>query len=287
MSVNLQSIVRDVRDQNMQMLSSMRGMSQDNRDLTRRTDEQASSLQQTATSLGHVTSVAQATAESARNAATTTTQAVSVTERSASSMDKLGTTMGAIHEASDKIRDIIQVIDSIAFQTNILALNAAVEAARAGDAGKGFAVVAAEVRALSQRTAGAASEIAELITNAAARIAEGHEESRTALDAMQDAVERIRGVHTQVMGIDQAMAEQLQGISQINAAVASIDAMTQENATFTAGMTGTTRELEQLAEASAQTVQVFRIDGERRQQPDAVALRREIKQRNVEALAAT
>lgn len=287
MSVNLQSVVRDARDQNMKTLSSMRRMAQDNHDLSRRTNEQALRLQQTATSLAQVTSVASASAESARNAASTASQAVAVTERSVNSMDRLGRTMESIHDASHKVHDIIQVIESIAFQTNLLALNAAVEAARAGEAGKGFAVVAAEVRALSQRTSTAASEIAALITNTSARIREGHDESRAALDAMNEAVDRIRDVHDQVTGIDQAMAEQLHDISHINAAVASLDDMTRENTAFTADMSDTTRDLEHLAEASARTVQVFRVDDKRFERVSAVALRREVRERAAQTLAAS
>lgn len=287
MSVNLQSIVRDAREQNMRMLSSMRGMSKDNLELARRTEGQVSSLQQTAAALEQVTAAARTTAESARNAASTTTQAVSVTERSADSMDELGRTMESIRQASDKIHDIIKVIDSIAFQTNILALNAAVEAARAGDAGKGFAVVASEVRALSQRTSAAALEISKLITDTEARIAEGHAESRAALASMKNAVEGIRSVHSEVSSIDQAVAEQLQGISQINSAVANLDEATQENAAFAAAMTDTTRDMERLAEAATETVRVFRVDTGPRKRRDAVALRREMKRQKSPALTAT
>jgi len=164
-------------------------------------------------------------------------------------------------------------------------LNAAVEAARAGEAGKGFAVVASAVRALSQRTTTAATEISALIAESESRIAEGHEKSRSALASMTDAVEGIRGVHAAVSGIDQVMAEQLGGISQINSAVASLDGATRENAAFAGAMATTTRELERLAEATAETVQVFRVDTGAQKMRDAVALRREVKQKE-EALSA-
>lgn len=286
MSVNLQSIVRDARDQNMRMLSSMRGMSKDNRELAQRTEGQAASLQQTATALEQVTTAARATAESANNVALASTQALAVTERSAASVDELGQTMESIREASDRIHDIIKVIDGIAFQTNILALNAAVEAARAGEAGKGFAVVASEVRALAQRTSTAAAEISGLISESGSRIAEGHKKSSTALASMTEAVAGIRSVHTAVSEIDQVMAEQLGGISQINSAIGSLDGATRENVTFAATMATATLELEQLAEATTETVRVFRLDSEPQEMRDAVSLRREAKQRgNALALA--
>ena len=161
--VNLQSIVRDARDQNLQLFSNISGISNGSVDLARRTEGQGASLQQTATALEQVTKVAQATADSARDAAHSSTQAVTITESSAASVEELGRTMDSIRDASNRIRDIIEVIDSIAFQTNILALNAAVEAARAGESGRGFAVVASEVRALSQRTSAAAAEVSQII----------------------------------------------------------------------------------------------------------------------------
>lgn len=285
MSVNLQSIVRDAREQNMRMLSSTQGMSRDNIELAQRTEGQAASLQQTATALEQVTAAARATAESAREVASASTQAVAVSERNAASVEGLGQTMESIRDASDRIHDIIKVIDGIAFQTNILALNAAVEAARAGEAGKGFAVVASEVRALAQRTTTAASEISALITESGARIAEGHDRSKTALASMTDAVAGIRDVHAAVRNIDQVMAEQLGGISQINSAIGSLDGATRENVSFAGAMADATRELERLAEATAETVRVFRIDAKPQEMRDAVALRREAKQRQASALA--
>ncbi|WP_353153151.1 methyl-accepting chemotaxis protein [Pollutimonas bauzanensis] len=279
MSVNLQSIVRDARDQNMRMLSGVHGMSSDTAELARRTEGQAANLQQTATALEQITAAARATSESARSVAEASTQTVAITERSADSVEELGQTMEAIRDASVRIHDIIKVIDSIAFQTNILALNAAVEAARAGEAGKGFAVVASEVRALSQRTSTAAAEIAALITESSACIGEGHQKSKAALASMTDAVAGIRNVHTAVSEIDQVMTEQLGGISQINSAVSSLDGATQENVAFSAAMAEATRELERLAEATTETVRVFRVESGPQEMRDAVTLRRETKQR--------
>lgn len=279
MSVNLQSIVRDAREQNMHMLSGAHSMSKDTLELAQRTEGQAANLQQTATALEQVTAAARSTAESARDVASASTQALAVTEHGAASVDELGQTMESIRDASVRIHDIVKVIDSIAFQTNILALNAAVEAARAGEAGKGFAVVASEVRALAQRTSTAAAEISGLISESSSRIAEGHEKSRIALTSMTEAVASIRSVHTAVREIDQIMAEQLGGISQINSAIGSLDGATQDNVAFAAAMAEATRELEQLAEATTETVRVFRVDSSPQDMRDAVTLRREAKQR--------
>ncbi|MER1969018.1 methyl-accepting chemotaxis protein [Castellaniella sp. GW247-6E4] len=282
--VNILSIVRDARDQNIQIFSGMGSMANGNKELAHRTEGQAASLQQTATALEQITSAASSTAESARKAATTSTDAVSITEHSATSVNDLGHTMESIRDASERILDIIKTIDSIAFQTNILALNAAVEAARAGDAGKGFAVVASEVRALAQRTSTAAGEISEIITDVRARISQGYEKSGAALESMQKAVSSIRSVHTAVIGIDQAVAEQLTGISQINSAVGSLDDATRENVKFATTMTNVTSELERLAKAAAETVHVFRIDAKPREMSDAVTLRRAAKPQDAPAL---
>lgn len=286
MSVNIKSIVRDARDQSMRICSNMRAMARDNDELAARTQQQAVSLQETAAALEQVTGAVRSTADASRQAAAESSQAVQVTERSGTAVNELSQTMASIQEASSRIHEIIKVIDGIAFQTNILALNAAVEAARAGEHGKGFAVVASEVRALAQRTSVAAGEIAELITDTTARIGDGHEKTESTLALMKDAVARIQNVHAMVDGIDRASADQFEGISQINAAIGNLDEATGANVSFAARMAESTHELERLAEATTETVRVFRIDTSPQVQRDAVALRRQMKQQLAPALPA-
>lgn len=278
LSVNLKSIVRDAREQSTLMSSRMTGMTRDNRELAGRTSQQASNLQQSAVALEQITGAVRSTAESARQAAAASVQAVSVTENGQAAVDDLGSTMASISEASSRIHEIIKVIDGIAFQTNILVLNAAVEAARAGEHGKGFAVVAAEVRALAQRSSTAAGEIAELISDTSARIHEGARKTGTAQSLMKEAASSIQEVNSLIAAIDRAASEQLESISQISVAIGSLDGTTSENVAFAARMAEATQALEHLADATAQTVRVFRIDATQRELGKAVALRRQIKQ---------
>lgn len=286
-TVNLQSIIRDARDQNLRMATSMRNMATGTAEISERTSDQAARLQETAAAVEEVTHAAQSTAESAVQAEAMSTKAVQVAQRSADSVAELEQVMSSIHEASQRVGDISGVIESIAFQTNILALNAAVEAARAGESGRGFAVVAGEVRALAQRTATAAKEISELLTDTGGRIAQGREKSENALHSMTQARESIAVVHENVRSIERAVSEQLQGISQIKDAIHHLDGVTQANAGFAGEMATATQELEDLSKAAAQTVRVFRLDAqEPEDKPDAAALRRQYKQKALLAAGA-
>jgi aerotaxis receptor len=275
LSVNLMSIVRDAREESGHMLVGTQEISHGNQDLSARTESQASNLQQTAASLEEITGTVRSTAESARHAATLTGEVSEMAERSRVAVDAVGRTMREIEVSSSRIGEITQVIDGIAFQTNILALNAAVEAARAGEQGRGFAVVASEVRALAGRSAEAAKEIKKLIEESRSRVRDGHEKSEAAQTTMAEAVGGVQRVNTLVSEISHSASEQLSGVSQINAAVAQMDTITQQNAALVEQIAASSHALENTARTVTESVQVFKLDRrEAAAQPDAVALRR-------------
>ena len=222
LNVNLLSIVRDAREESDKMQVSTREIAQGNQDLSSRTETQASNLQQTAASMEEITGTVKHTADSAHQATELATQATQVAERSSGAVDGVAETMKQIQAASGRIGEITQLIDSIAFQTNILALNAAVEAARAGDQGRGFAVVAAEVRSLSHRTLAAAKEIRQLIDDSAAKVQEGNQKTDVAQKTMVESLDLVRRVNVLIGEIHSASNEQLSGISQVNTAVAHL-----------------------------------------------------------------
>ena len=275
LTVNLMSIVRDAREESGHLLVGTQEISQGNQDLSARTEAQASNLQQTAASLEEITGTVRSTAESARHAAELTREVSDIAERSRMAVDEVGRTMREIEGSSTRIGEITQVIDGIAFQTNILALNAAVEAARAGEQGRGFAVVAGEVRALAGRSAEAAKEIKKLIEDSRDRVRDGHEKSEAAQSTMAEAVGGVQRVSTLVSEISHSANEQLSGVSQINAAVAQMDTITQQNAALVEQIAASSSALENTAHTLTESVQVFKLDRrEASAQPDAVALRR-------------
>jgi aerotaxis receptor len=278
LNVNLQSIVRDARNEMVNMKHATSEIAAGNQDLSARTESQAASLQETASSMEQITSTVRKSADSAQQAATLAERASEVTLQGSTAMGDVTRTMQVISESSQRIGEIIGVIDGIAFQTNILALNAAVEAARAGEQGRGFAVVASEVRSLAQRTSGAAREIKQLIQESNEKVEAGNRQTDEARKTMDGALLSVQEV-TQVIGeISNGAREQLSGISQVNEAVSQMDAITQQNAAMVQQMAASAVQLESQAGTVAEAVQVFRVErGASTARNDAVALRKAAK----------
>ncbi len=257
-----QSLVRIVGEVRLASDSIATGSSQiatGNADLSQRTEQQAANLQQTAASMEELTATVTTNAESARQAADLAHGASRVAAEGGQVVGQVVQTMQDISSSSQRVADIIGVIDEIAFQTNILALNAAVEAARAGEQGRGFAVVASEVRSLAQRSAEAAREIKTLIHSSVSQVEAGAQRVSHAGRTMQDIVAQVERVTVLVREISQASAEQSTGIGQVGEAVAQLDQVTQQNAALVEQSAAAAESLKGQAERLAQTVAVFRV----------------------------
>ncbi|WP_114239229.1 PAS domain-containing methyl-accepting chemotaxis protein [Dyella sp. C9] len=251
-------LIDDVADQAVRVQKASHDIAQGNHDLHARVDQASAQVQQTAASMTQMSATVGSNAETSDQAH----QLASVASRAATlggeAAGNVVATMDGIHASSQQIAEIIGVIDSIAFQTNILALNAAVEAARAGEQGRGFAVVAGEVRALAQRTAQSAREIKQLIGDSVERIESGSRVADEAGQAIQSIVEQVRRVSALLAEISAATSEQSAGITQIDQAVMQLDHLTRENAALVEHGAAASDSLRRQATHLAEAVSVFR-----------------------------
>ncbi len=261
MNDNLVDLVGKVRTSTDSIYTASSEIASGNADLSQRTEEQASSLEETASSMEELTSTVRQNADNARQANQLASGASEVAVKGGAVVGQVVQTMSEINDSSKKIVDIISVIDGIAFQTNILALNAAVEAARAGEQGRGFAVVATEVRTLAQRSAAAAKEIKELISDSVSKVEDGTRLVDEAGATMEEIVSSVKRVTDIMAEISAASQEQSSGIEQVNQAVTQMDEVTQQNAALVEEAAAAAESMQEQAQALTHAVSVFKLSG--------------------------
>ena len=257
MDQSLVQIVTNVRQGSDAIATATTQIATGNLDLSGRTEEQASALEQTTAAMHELSGTVAQNYESGKQASALAETAAQVAMRGGKVVAEVVDTMEAINTSSRKIADIIGIIDSIAFQTNILALNAAVEAARAGEQGRGFAVVASEVRALAGRSADAAREIKGLIAESVGNVSNGSTQVEKAGSTMDEIVVSVRRVADIMREMSEASQDQTVGIAQINQAMQQMDQVTQENAALVEEAAAAAQSLQSQAQALVQTVSVF------------------------------
>ena len=257
---NLKGLISNIKEAVDSINTAAREIAAGNADLSQRTEEQASSLEETASSMEELSATVKQNADNARQANQLAATASVVAGKGGEVVSEVVNTMAAINESSRKIVDIISVIDGIAFQTNILALNAAVEAARAGEQGRGFAVVAGEVRNLAQRSASAAKEIKQLISDSVDKVTGGTRQVEEAGKTMEEIVSSVQRVTTIMAEIAAASVEQSSGIEQVNVAVTQMDETTQQNSALVEQAAAAAEALEEQARAMLAAVGVFKLE---------------------------
>ncbi|MEM5364838.1 methyl-accepting chemotaxis protein [Paraburkholderia azotifigens] len=280
MRARLTSIVHGIKTSAESISVAASEVAQGNVDLSQRTEEQAASLEETAASMEELTSAVKQNTENARQGSALAVTASQTALSGGDVVRQVVGTMEDITSSSQKVAEIISVIEGIAFQTNILALNAAVEAARAGEQGRGFAVVAGEVRTLAQRSAVAAKEIKELIETSVSHVAAGSQLVASAGTTMDEIVSSVKRV-TDIMGeIASASAEQGTGIEQVNVAVTQMDEVTQQNAALVEQATAAAQSMADQAESLRAAVSVFRVDARPQTEPSPAKVHIAVKKGN-------
>jgi methyl-accepting chemotaxis protein len=260
MNTSLAEIVGNVRVSTDSIATAAKEIAQGNAELSSRTEQQASSLEETASSMEQMSATVKQNAENAKLANQLAESASDIAVKGGVVVDKVVDTMASISESSKKIVDIISVIESIAFQTNILALNAAVEAARAGEHGRGFAVVAGEVRNLSQRSSTSAKDIKALIDDSVSKVNAGSKLVDQAGTTMTEVVTSIKRVTDIMSEISAASSEQSAGIDQVNQAITQMDDVTQQNAAQVEEAAAAAEAMEEQAQVLQQAVSIFKLD---------------------------
>lgn len=279
MSLNVRTVVYDIRHEVGNLRGGTQEITMGNQDMSNRVESQASNLEETAASMEQINGTAKQTTEAATQGAELANETLSIARRSQESVQAVADTMEGIAESSRRIGDITQVIEGVAFQTNILALNAAVEAARAGEAGRGFAVVASEVRALAQRTTGAAKEIRDLIEESRTRVAAGNQKANDARERVDESMNAVAKVTATLDGIRMATNEQLLGTSQVAQALSHMDGITQQNAAMVEELAAASKSLDEQVDAVHNSIRVFRLSpGDKTvAEDDAVEMRKRVK----------
>lgn len=261
----ISGVISQIREASSSVHTATQEIASGNQDMSERTERQAHALQTTASAMEELSTTVRQNADHAREASQLAEQAAEVASRGGSVVNEVVATMSGIDQSSRRIVDIIAVIDSIAFQTNILALNAAVEAARAGEQGRGFAVVASEVRALAQRSATAAKEIKDLIQESVAQVSTGSRLVNDAGETMQLVVNSVRQVAVIVTEISTATQEQSSGLTHISTAIAELDQGTQQNAALVEESAAASQSLHHQATQLAAIVGEFKVQATQQQ----------------------
>ena len=256
---NIEHILKTIRTSSEQVLTSAQEVSSGNNQLSIATQQMASSLQQTAASVEEITASIQEAAGLSAEAATKMRRTTSDAETGARMLAEMAAAMGTVKASGDKIQEIVNVVNDIAFQTNLLALNAAVEAARAGEEGKGFAVVASEVRSLAARSADAVTEIKELVEKNEDNIKNATALSAQTTKVLLQLVSRVQEASLSIQDIEKRSKEQASGIHQINSAIMQMDEVTQRNASLVEELASSAEDMANISRQLAAELEKFRV----------------------------